>query len=132
MGERYFLPGIFLSGEPQVADLWNLIGRVYEVHADLMTAANRPEVDFIARITVAAWQKYDIEMRQQRSGVPGLPAMETPEWIRKLCYNFNLPLTDPSATTEEATETLNSDPAQFLPENFDFDIIDWSAWEALR
>ncbi|KAL1612090.1 hypothetical protein SLS60_000313 [Paraconiothyrium brasiliense] len=119
------------SGEPQVEDIWSLIGRVFESHPDLMTAVNRPEVDFIARITVAAWQKYEIELRQQRSAIPGAIAIETPEWIRRLCHNFNLPLTDPSATTEEAAETFSSDPAQFLPENFDFDIIDWSAWEAL-
>jgi hypothetical protein len=112
-------------------DLWSLIGRVYDVHPDLMTAVNRPEVTFIARITVAAWQKYDIQMRQQRSGKHGAIAMETPEWIRQLCYNFNLPLTDSSATIEEIAQSLSSDPDQLLSTNFDFDMIDWSSWEAL-
>jgi hypothetical protein len=115
----------------QVVDLWSLIGRVYDVHPDLMTAVNRPEVTFIARITVAAWQKYDIQMRQQRSGKHGAIAMETPEWIRQLCYNFNLPLTDSSATIEEIAQSLSSDPDQLLSTNFDFDMIDWSSWEAL-
>lgn len=115
----------------QVVDLWSLIGRVYDVHPDLMTAVNRPEVTFVARITVAAWQKYDIQMRQQRSGVQGAIAMETPEWIRQLCYNFNLPLADSSATILEVAQSFSSDPAQLLSTNFDFDMIDWSSWEAL-
>ena len=115
----------------RVVDLWSLIGRVYDAHPDLMTAANRPEVTFIARITVAAWQKYDIQMRQQRSGMHGAIAMETPEWIRQLCYNFNLPLADSSATILEVAQSFSSDPAQLLSTNFDFDMIDWSFWEAL-
>ncbi|KAF2440245.1 hypothetical protein P171DRAFT_488975 [Karstenula rhodostoma CBS 690.94] len=114
------------SGQPQVADLWNLIGRVYGVHPDLMTATTRPEVEFLARITAAAWQRYELEMRQQR---PDADAIETPEWIRQLFQSFNLPVIDSSATVEEATQSLYGD---LLPENFDFDIIDWSAWEALR
>jgi hypothetical protein len=117
------------SGEPQVVDLWNLISRVYQNHPDLMTAVSRPEVDFLARITIAAWQKYDLEMRQRKSGVV---AMETPEWIRQLCHRFNLPLIDASTATEEGGQSLSFDPAQLLLENFDFDMIDWSAWEALR
>jgi hypothetical protein len=115
----------------QVGDLWSLISRVYDVHPDLMTAVNRPEVTFIARITVAAWQKYDIEMREQRSGGHGAIAIETPEWIRQLCYNFNLPPTDSLATIGEIAPSFNSDPAQLLSTNFDFNMIDWSSWEAL-
>jgi hypothetical protein len=116
----------------QVVDLWSLIGRVYDVHPDLMTAANRPEVIFIARITVAAWQKYDNQMRQKSSGVHGAIAIETPEWIRQLCYNFNLPLTDSSATIEEVAQSCSPDSAALLlSTNFDFDMIDWSSWEAL-
>ncbi|KAJ4286310.1 hypothetical protein N0V90_013344 [Kalmusia sp. IMI 367209] len=117
--------------DQNVVDLWSLIGRVYDVHPDLMTAVNRPEVIFIARITVAAWQNYDIQMRQQRSGVHSGIAMENPEWIRQLCYNFNLPLTDSSASVEEIAQSFNSDPSYSLPANFDFDMIDWSSWEAL-
>lgn len=114
------------SSEPQAVDLWNLIGRVYEVHPDLMTAVNRPEADFIARITVSAWQKHALEMRQQSSDA----TLETPEWIQQLCYNFNLPLAEPS--TPHDTQSIGSDLGQLLPIDFDFDMIDWSAWEALR
>jgi hypothetical protein len=114
----------------QVVNLWSLIGRVYDVHPDLMTAVNRPEVTFVARITVAAWQRYDIR-RRQRPGVNDAIAIEDPEWIRQLCYNFNLPLTDSSATIEEVAQSSSSDAAQLLPTNFDFDMIDWSSWEAL-
>ncbi|KAL5420897.1 hypothetical protein PMIN04_006074 [Paraphaeosphaeria minitans] len=114
------------SGEPEVADLWDLIRRVYENHPDLMTAVTRPEVDFLARITVAAWQKDDLGMRQHR---PDVVATETPEWIRQLCHNFNLPVIDPSTTTEEYAQSLNGD---LLPPDFDFDIVDWSAWDALH
>ncbi|OAG10524.1 uncharacterized protein CC84DRAFT_1237333 [Paraphaeosphaeria sporulosa] len=115
------------SGEPDVATLWDLIRRVYENHPDLMTAVTRPEVDFLARITVAAWQKYILEMRQQqRSDAVG---MQTPEWIQHLCHNFNLPVIDPSRATEEYAQSLNGD---LLPPDFDFDIIDWSAWDALH
>lgn len=114
------------SSEHQVANLWDLIRRVYENHPDLMTAVTRPEVDFLARITVAAWQKYDVEVRQQR---PDAVAMETPEWIRQLCHNFSLPVIDASTTADEAAKSLNGD---LLPPDFDFDIIDWSAWEAMH
>lgn len=114
--------------DSRVWDLWNLIGRVYDVHSDLMTATNRPEMDFIARITVAAWQKYEIFVRQQKSPTTRI---ETPEWIQKLCHNFNLRLTGSSGTDEAVEISLGADTACFLPEHFDFDMIDWSAWEAL-
>jgi hypothetical protein len=114
------------SGEPEVGELWDLIRRVYENHDDLMTAVTRPDVDFLARITVAAWQNYDLELRQQRSDAA---AMETPAWIRQLCHNFNLPIMDPSTTDGQYAQSLND---ELLPANFDFDIIDWSAWDALH
>ncbi len=115
----------------EVVDLWNLIGRVYNVHPNLMTAVDRPEVTFLARITVAAWQKYYVHMRQQNSSESGANPIGTPEWIRQVCYNFHLPLTDPSVATEDAAQPFDFDPAQLLPLDFDFDMIDWSSWEAL-
>jgi hypothetical protein len=72
----------------QVLDLWSLIGRVYNVHPDLMTAVNRPEVTFIARITVAAGQKYHIQLQQQRLGVHGAIAMENPRVDSAIMLQF--------------------------------------------
>lgn len=114
------------SGEAEVAELWDLIRRVYENHCDLMTAVTRPDAEFLARITVAAWQNYDLEMRQRRSGAA---VMETPEWVRQLCHNFNLPIMGSSATDEQYAQSI---PDDLLPANFDFDIIDWSAWDAMH
>lgn len=106
--------------------LWDLIHRVYNVHTDLMTAVSLPEVTFFAHITVAAWQKYATHMRERSLGT-----IEDSEWIRQLCHNFSMPLIESSVAVEKATQSCNSEDVQFLPMNFDFDMIDWSSWEAL-
>jgi hypothetical protein len=99
---------------------------VYDVHPDLLTATDRPEVMFIARITIAAWHKYDSHIRQTQTSVNNPVTDETPEWVRLLYRNFDVPLAD------EVAQSLPVDTAQILPIDFDFDMIDWSTWESLQ
>ncbi|KAF2670825.1 hypothetical protein BT63DRAFT_202494 [Microthyrium microscopicum] len=113
------------SHEETVADLWDIIGRVYEVHPDLLTAVDQPEVRFIARITIAAWRNNDFRLHRTQKTVNSPLIDGTPDWIRKLYLNFDMPLPD------EVEQPLINDIAQQLPIGFDFDMVDWSAWESL-
>jgi hypothetical protein len=98
---------------------------VYNVHPDLLTAADRPEVRFIAHITIAAWHKYDSHIRQTQTSVNSLVPDERPGWIQLLCSNFDVPLAG------DVAQSLPVDETQTLPIDFDFDMIDWCTWENL-
>ena len=83
----------------------------------------RPEVVSVAHITLVAWQKRPAGVR-----VP------QPEWITKLCRDFNLVAPEPTVShNEDAAEQwqLRHDAAELLGVEFDFDSIDWSMWEEL-
>jgi hypothetical protein len=98
-----------------VGELWELLRKVYEVHPDLSAKHHhhRPEIASMARITLAAWQKYD--------------AQRQPDWIVELCDNFGLW----DIVTDEDTDMqyqLQLDASRLLGVDFDFDTFDWTIW----
>ncbi len=96
-----------------------------------MTAAHRPDIASIARITLAAWQKryaYTQERYQRDATVSIMNKSKPPSWIIELRRNFDLP----DISSADAPESMSSEPVadanQLLPQDFDFDTMDWSFW----
>ena len=121
--------------DPAAADLWSLIRQVYAVHPEAKTAAERPEIAAVARITVAARQKYDAHIIQQQraTGTVTTDAREPTGWIAELCQNFGLPqVNTATADDSDAFQFAAMESSDLLPADFDFDMIDWSIWEETR
>lgn len=80
----------------------------------------------LAHITVAAWQKYESWMYEQRNLST---SFKTPDWILHLCQEYGiLELSGPLG--EEAGAPFQQlDASILLPPGFDFDFFDWSIWE---
>lgn len=107
--------------------IWPLIHRVYDVHPDLATAATRPDVAFIARLTLAAWCKRGERSRQAND----------PDWIRNLRNVFETSSAekegaqDAAETVRTTLSTNSSDVPLVLDTDIDLDTIDWVFWESL-
>lgn len=118
-----------------VADLWSLIGRVYLHHPKLMTAVHHPDIASIVQITLAAWLKRYMHIRQrhqqsqQRHRVDSLNESEPPPWIQELRQKFDLPEVDSTSAADPTAREPAIDASQLLTPDFDFDLIDWSFWE---
>ncbi|KAH8899095.1 hypothetical protein GQ53DRAFT_802469 [Thozetella sp. PMI_491] len=105
-----------LDDHNAAADLWDSIRKVYAIHPELKRAVHRAEVTSVARLTLAAWQKHNANIQQERLG-NGSAEHEIPQWIVEISENFNLPHID----------STNASP--IVPADFDFDMFDWSNWE---
>ena len=114
-----------------VADLWSLIRRVYAIHPELTTAIHRPEIAHIAHIALAAWQRRDEYLRQQRD-FDLQSEYESPQWILDLRRKFDVPHGNESFATDPAEQRPAIDASQLLPLDFDFDSIDWSFWDEMQ
>ncbi|GAM82431.1 hypothetical protein ANO11243_004110 [Dothideomycetidae sp. 11243] len=99
---------------PGARGLWMLIDRVCKLHPKLTTAIGRSEVASIARITILAWRARDQHLRQQ-------DAHEDKPW----CVGIFEDLLGTSNDAPVPDLTVVDDEL-----SFDFDLIDWSAWEA--
>ncbi|KAK8036214.1 Zn2/Cys6 DNA-binding protein [Apiospora rasikravindrae] len=119
--------------QTEVVDLWDLVRRLHDVHPQLRTAVDRHEVASVARITIAAWQKYAAHPQQQQGGT-----FEHPQWVLDLCQNFGFPLAAevaPTAAAAAAADTESQeqeDTSQLAGIDFDLDMFDWSIWEELN
>jgi hypothetical protein len=100
--------------------LWQLIGKVCEVHPKLMTAVHFPEVSAVARLAVLAWKQRRENWEKGTSGVELTEkGLETPWYI-----DVFQRMLDGGKESEEAGEA-----AVGGLEDFDFDLIDWDFWE---
>lgn len=115
--------------EAEVVDLWDLVRRLHEVHPQLKTAVDRNEVASVARITMAAWQRYAAHAQKQQGGT-----FEQPQWITELCQNFGFsPATEAAPTTAADTEIQEQEDVSPLADiDFDLDMFDWSIWEQVN
>jgi hypothetical protein len=96
-----------------------------------MTAAHRPDIASIARITLVAWQKryaYTQERYQRRATIGITYELEPPSWIIELRRNFDLPDISSADTPESMSSEPVADASQLLPQDFGFDTMDWSFW----
>ena len=114
--------------------MWELVRRLHEVHPQLKTAVDRNEVASVARITIAAWQRYaaHAQKQQQQSGT-----FEQPQWITELCQNFGCSLAAEAAPTTavaavDAETQEQEDAGQLAGIDFDLDMFDWSIWEQVN
>ncbi|KAK7959112.1 Zn2/Cys6 DNA-binding protein [Apiospora aurea] len=119
--------------QPEVVDLWDLVRRLHDVHPQLRSAVDRHEVASVARITIAAWQKYAVHAQQQQQQDE---TFEHPQWVLELCQNFGFsPAAEvaPTAAAVASTESQEQeDISQFRGIDFDLDMFDWSIWEELN
>ncbi|KAK8137046.1 C6 transcription factor [Apiospora sp. TS-2023a] len=116
--------------EAEVVDLWDLVRRLHEVHPQLKTAVDRNEVSSVARITIAAWQRYAAHAQQQQGGT-----FQQPQWITELCQNFGFSLAAeavPAAAAVDAETQEQEDVSQLAGIDFDLDMFDWSIWEQVN
>jgi hypothetical protein len=118
-----------------VEELWLLIGKVYIHHPTLMTAASRPDIACIARITLVAWQRRHTHVQQryqQRRNTDLVNELEVPSWVRELRQKLDLPHVDRMPAQDATAPEPTFDASQLLPLDFDFDVIDWTFWETSR
>ncbi|KAK8062969.1 C6 transcription factor [Apiospora hydei] len=120
--------------QPEVVDLWDLVRRLHDVHPQLRTAIDRHEVASVARITIAAWQKYAAHAQQQQQQDE---TFEHPQWVLELCRNFGFsPVAEVAPTASVAVVSTEGqeqeDGNQFAGIDFDLDMFDWSIWEELN
>lgn len=100
-----------------------------------MTAVHHPDIASIVQITLAAWQRRYMRLRQrhqrsqQRLSVELLSESETPLWIQELRQKFDLPELESTFAADPTARDPAIDTSQLLPPGFDFDAIDWSFWE---
>ena len=53
---------------------------------------------------------------------------EPPSWIIELRRNFDLPDISSAGASESVSSEPVADANQLLPQDFDFDTMDWSFW----
>ena len=111
------------SEDEAVTEIWTVIRRTYETHADLRTSVHRQDVRFSARITANAWQKYTAYL--QKKDPSG--HQKSSQWILDLYQTFGLP--QPNVPSGAANTEVDGDPEQPFDFDFDLDMVDWSAWD---
>ena len=98
--------------------LWRIVDRVCEVHPKLTTARHWPEVQAVARLVVQAWR------RREERAVNGAGDFGEPSCVGVMKRMLN----EKSSYADQGGEQVATEEMVELGE-FDFDLIDWSAWE---
>lgn len=116
--------------EDSVTDIWDVIRRLYAAHPDLKSARDNREFVFAARITLAAWHTRAVYLQKGF----GENADVRPAWIMEICANFEL--TPPGLPVANGTMGENgigggsdANAIYEMAMDFDFDLLDWTAWE---
>lgn len=102
----------------EASALWQLIDQVCGLHPKLVAAKECPEVVAIARLIALAWQQREEYLRRQQVHV------EKPMHIGQLEKALERAHTNPAASGQSSYLAMD----EF--ESIDFDLVDWSAWEA--
>ena len=103
----------------EAVSLWAIINRVCELHPKLMALGSGLESSAIAHLIIRAWQQRQGYLKRQQT-----QDIEKPWCVAKLEAHVNArnPETVPDG------QHASGDPID--PDLINFELIDWSAWEA--
>ncbi|MCJ1382447.1 hypothetical protein MMC17_005560 [Xylographa soralifera] len=103
----------------EAVSLWAIINRVCELHPKLMAAGSGLELSAIAHLIIRAWQQRQGYLETQQS-----QDIEKPWCVDKFEARVN------ARNTETVTDDQYASGGSVDPDLINFELIDWSAWEA--
>ena len=103
----------------EAVSLWAIINKVCELHPRLMAAGSGLELSAIAHLIILAWQQRQRYLERQQS-----QDIEKPWCVDKLEAHVN------TRNTETRPDGKHALDSSFDSDLINFELIDWSAWEA--
>ncbi|MCJ1434793.1 hypothetical protein MMC27_004163 [Xylographa pallens] len=103
----------------EAVSLWAIINKVCELHPRLMAAGSGLELSAIAHLIKLAWQQRQGYLERQQS-----QDIEKPWCVDKLEEHVN------ARNTKTTPDGQHASDSSFVSDLINFELIDWSAWEA--